>query len=328
MELDALAARYIEVTEEREAELLKRLNDGGWEPGCWIRPEPEMIVRATQQEVTAFLEAIRTRKRPPRDIYDDCFPDGLPCEPIDGGEPCYVVLSQRCDIVSAFRNEPLIELAQATVCSDKVRIGNAWRNSTREFPIDPRACPTHLVELRYRYFIGKLDLVELPLHQALPRDDAEYNVRERFPLRVGQRYTRSAVPDELAVKVVEPLQDLVKGDAELTGLFYEWALYHGGNHEQPPGVMAVYRLDIDEALDPVEQSQQEAEIRQRAEDRFEAVIEALPGEAKALLDLDDDHRTHAVPETEHVVTHWRQSWKLEWDEESFGGDADAAIPAR
>jgi hypothetical protein len=327
MDLDALAARYAEITPEQEAELLKRLNDEGWEPGCWIRPDAELIVRTTQPEVDSFLEEMRMRKNPQRGIFADHFPDGLPRAPIEGDAPCYIVLSQRCDIVNTFTKEPLIELAPANVCTDQQRIDNGWRNSPREFPVDPRENPTHLVDLRYRFFISKLDVLELPLRQALAPDDPEYRVRERFVLRVGQRYTRAAVPEELVVKVAGPLRDQTKNNSELNALFYEWAFYHGGKRSQPPGIIAVYRIDVDESLDQDERAEQEHVVRQRAEDMFQTVIDQLPADAKALLDLDDE-RTYAVSETEHPVAKWRQSWKLEWDDESFGGDPDAAVPAR
>jgi hypothetical protein len=253
---------------------------------------------------------------------------GRPCEPIEGESPCYVVLTQRCDVAGLLKNEPLIELAPAIICTDKQRIDNAWRNSPREFPIDPRANPTHLVDLRYRYFIAKLDLVGLPAKQALPVDEPEYQVRQRFTLRTGQRYTRSAVPDKLFEKVVIPLYALVKDDAEVNALFTEWALFHSGQCERKPGIVAIYRENLDDALSNDEQAEQADKIRQTAEDKFDAIVDALPEEAKAELDLDDDHRTRPVSETEHTVALWRLSWKLEWDDVTFAGDPAAATPAR
>ena len=54
----------------------------------------------------------------------------------------------------------------------------------------------------------------------------------------------------------------------------------------------------------------------------------LPDAARAQLDLDDDHRTRAIDERELTVADWRLSLKLEWDYESFTGQAGAALPAR
>jgi hypothetical protein len=328
MDVAALVARYEAVTQKEEAELLKGLTESGWEAGCWVRPPSEQILTATHQEVGDFLEQLRSRKGFGREPIDDPFPNGLPHEPIEGEEPCYVVLTQRCDIVGLLKVEPLVELAPASICRSKERIANAWRNSPRDFPIDPRADESFLLDLRYRFFMSKLDLAELTPKQALPEEESEYKIRQRFVLRTGQRYTRAAVPDMLVEKVVGPLRDLVNGDKEANELFMEWSLFHGGHREQKPGVHAVYKLNIDETLDEVEQARMEEEIRERAEDKFQELIEALPEEAKAALDLDDDHRTQAVAETDLTVARWRLSWKLEWDDESFSGDTDAATPAR
>jgi hypothetical protein len=328
MDVAALVARYEAVTQQEEVELLKRLIENGWEAGCWLRPNAGQLLTATQEEITEFLEALRGRPGFARDAAEDPFPNGRPQEPIEGREPCYIILSQRCDIVGVLKNEPLVELAPAVLCTDKGRIKNAWRNSPRDFPIDPRVDETFVVDLRYRYFITKLDLASLTPQQALPADEPEYKIRERFVLRTGQRYTRAAVPDKLMERVVEHLAKIVQGDDEANEIFTEWALFHGGQREKKPGLVATYQLNIDETLDEDEKARLEDEIRQTAEDKFEAVIAALPNEAKAELELDDAHRTQAISETDLTVAKWRLSWKLEWDAESFRGNPDAATPAR
>ncbi len=328
MDVAELLARYEAVSHDDEVKLLTDLIKKGWDAGCWVRPPASQILNTTQEEIAEFLEGLRGRSGIKREAVDDPYPNGRPQEPIEGEEPGYVVLSMRCDIASPLKNEPLVELAPATICKDKGRIRTAWKNSPRDFPVDPRADETFLVDLRYRFFITKLDLAGLSPKQALPPDEPEYKVRERFVLRTGQRYTRAAIPDKLMEKVFGPLSALVKGDDEATALFTEWAFYHGGRREERPGVLATYKLDINPDLDDDEQARQEDAIREAAEDKFQAVIEALPEEAKAELDLDDDHRTMAIAERDLTVAQWRLSWKLEWDAESFTGDPGAATPAR
>jgi hypothetical protein len=328
MDVAALIARYEAISQQEEAELLGRLTQSGWDAGCWVRPSPELILAATQEEIAAFLELLRSRPGFARESVNDPYPNGRHCEPIEGENPCYVVLSQRCDIIGLLKAEPLVELAPAVICGNNERIKSAWKNSPREFPIDSRANPTFLVDLRYRFFIAKPDLEALPVKQALPVEEPEYQVRLRFALRAAQRYTRAAVPDKLVEKVVGPLRELVDGDDEANKLFTEWALFHGGQREHKPGLIVTYRLDIDEALGEDEQAQREDEIREAAEDKFQSVINALPAEARAELDFDDDHRTRAISERDLTVADWRLSWKLEWDDVSFSGDPDAATPAR
>src|SRR5579875_331653 len=320
MDVDALVARYDKVSPEQEAELAKKLIEEGWEAGCWIRPEPEQIITATQQEIEDLLRRLSKRPGFQRALVNDPFPNGRDHEPIEGDDSCFVLLSQRCDIVGLLKNEPLVELAPARLCTDKGQIKVAWKNSPREFPVDPTPADdrTHMVDLRFRYFITKLDLVELQPRQALPRDTPEYQVRLRFGLRAAQRYTRAAVPDKLD-SVVKELNKHVTADAEMNELFMEWALLHGGKREEKPGILAIYQCNVDENLSDLERAAAEDKIRQTAEDTFQGIIESLSEEAKAQLDLDDDRRTRAVDWRELTVSDWQLSWKLEWDAESFSG---------
>lgn len=323
MDVAALVERFEATSQEEEAALLKRLTESGWEAGCWLRPPPEQILTATQQEVSEFLEGLSGRTGFEREPVDEPFSNGLPHAPIEGEEPCYIILAQRCDLVGLLKAEPLVELAPAAICKEKSRIANAWRNSPREFPVEPEADESFIVDLRYRFFMTKLDLATHEPKQALPDDD---RVRLSFVLRTGQRYTRAAVPDNLVEKVVRPLRDLVVGDSEANRLFTEWALFHGGRREEKPGVQAVYEVNISD-VDDDESARLEQELHEQAEDKFQSIINELPPEAKEELDLDEP-RTQAIAETELTVIRWRLSWKLEWDAETFGGDADAATPAR
>lgn len=326
MDVDALLARHEKVSAETETQLLRKLTEQGWDAGCWIRVPPESLVIATQGEMQQFLQGLSGRGGK-REAVVDPFPNGRDHDPVEGTDPCYVVVSQRCDIVGLLKAEPLIELAPAHYCEVKGTIKTTWKNSPREFPLDPRAEATHVVDLRYRFYIPKLDLVDLPARQGLPADEPEYQVRQRFVLRTAQRYTRAAVPDHLS-NVAKELKAILKGDDETNALFSEWAFFHGNRREDKPGLVAIYVSNIAEGLDRDQAAAEEDRIREAAENKFENILEALSDDAKAELDMDDDHRTRAVSETDYTVALWRLSWKLEWDDLSFTGDADAAIPAR
>jgi hypothetical protein len=324
MDVAALLARYEKVSADAETKLLKEITEAGWEAGCWARVPQDKLVVATREELREITEGLRSRKAG-REVVADPFPNGRPQEEIDGKEPCYVIVSQRCDIVGLLKAEPLVELAPAFFCDDKNRISASWKNSAREFPIDHTAAATYIVDLRYRYYLPKIDLADLAPKQALPASD---RVRERFVLRTSQRYTRAAVPDHLVEKVVLPLLDAIKKDSDANAIFSEWALFHGGRREAKPGILATYIMDLADGLSDDELAEAEDRIRRAAEDKFQAIIDGLPKSAKEELDLDDDARTRAVSETELTVAAWRLSWKLEWDYLSFSGDPDAATPAR
>jgi hypothetical protein len=322
MDVAAQVARYKAFTQQKEKELLKLLLEDGWEGGCWIRPAPELILTATQGEIAEFLEVLRSRDSFYRKALPEPYPDGRHQTGIDGEDPCYIILSQRCDIVSPLKTEPLVELAPATFCADKKRIHDTWKNSPREFPIDRKEHPTFIVDYRYRFFISKLDLFDMPCQQALPLEE---NVRLRFVLRTSQRYMRSAVPDHLVESVVKPLKKLVCGDDEANKIFSEWALFHGGQREKKPGIVAIYYVDTDETRDVDEEAAQEDEIVERAENKFEEIIRALP---QAVKDEIDDDRTEAISDTRQTLANWRLSWKMEWDNESFGNNPSTATPSR
>jgi hypothetical protein len=328
MDVEALAQHLEALDADGEQQLVAGLLQQGWEAGCWIRPTPDQLITATQEEAADLLHKLRRRGRYDRPLIEDPFPHGRDCDPIAGTEPAYVVLTQRCDIVGTLKNEPLIELAHATHCTSANRIENAWKNSPREFPVDPRAQATHLVDLRVRYFISKLDLATLTPRQALPRDTPDWQVRLRFGLRIAQRYTRAAIPDRIVDLVVRPLGERIHADADATRLFSEWALFHGGDHDAKPGLLAIYQVPLDPALSDDQHAIREDEIRIAAEDKFQEILETLSGEAQAALDIDDDHRTRVVSERELTVADWRLSWKLDWDHESFTGQPGAALPLR
>jgi hypothetical protein len=329
MDVETLVQRYEALDGAGERQLLSNLLRQGWEPGCWIRPDPERLIIATQAEVEQLLERLRRRPSFQREAIEDPFPNGRDCDRIEGEDACLVVLAQRCDIVGLLKNEPLVELAHATYCTDRVRIKQAWKNSPREFPVDPQASETHLVDIRYRYFISKLDMAELTPRQALPRDTPEWSVRVRFGLRTSQRYTRAAIPDQLMSAVVNPLYEIIKGDGTANELFSEWVLFYGDDQSAKPGIRAYYQAPSHApGTSDIERANAEDAVRIAAEDKFEAIISALPDGTQAELDLDDDHRTRAIDERELTVADWRLSWKLEWDYESFTGHAGAALPAR
>lgn len=92
------------------------------------------------------------------------------------------------------------------------------------------------------------------------------------------------------------------------------------------GVVSTDQSRIDKSLG--DEASTEDEIRQAAEDRFQAIIEALRKDATSELSLDDDHRTRVADERDLTLADWRFSWKLEWDADSFSGNEDASIPAR
>lgn len=185
-----------------------------------------------------------------------------------------------------------------------------------------------MVDLRYRYFISKLDLAQQTPRQALPGDTAALQVRERFKLRVAQRYMRSAVPEQLVETVVRPLNKIVANDPRITEIFSEWMIYQSDRDGSLPGLRGMFETPDYGQFDAQTRDDMEASARQEAEDKFEQVMEALPDTARAALDVDDEVLTQAIDARDLTVAAWRRSWKIELDGESFNGREGAALPAR
>jgi hypothetical protein len=327
MDVEALVARYENVSQAEEEALLKAILQRGWEAGCWLRPEPEKLFIDTPVNVARVLEGLANRANFKLALGEDPYPDGLPQSPITGTDPCMVVVSQRCDLIGPLKNEPFVELAPTGHTSSKDAIKGRWKNSYREFPVDPGAADTFLVDLRHRFWLPRIDLLEFEARQALRPNEDAYRTRWRFGLRVGQRYNRAALPDALVDGVLKPLDALIRQDAEVDSIFMEWMLHHGDRREEKPGLIAVFGFDDKETDTADAQDAREASVRIAAEDKFEEIVANLPETARDALDLDGE-RSGAFDEAELSVAIWRTSWKLDFDAYTFGGEGGGAPPTR
>jgi hypothetical protein len=329
MDLEALAKRYADTDAEAEEKLLREIFAQGWEAGCWLRIPDEQMLLNTRAEVDKLLDSTKARKKLLLDYGDDPHPGGLDFSPVQGEEACFVIVGQRCDVIAQFKTEPLVELAPARRTTDKNLIATSWKNSPREFPLDPGATDTFLVDVRTRYWLPKIDLLSYEPRQGLPPNAPPNRPRYRFGLRLAQRYNRTALPDRLVEAVLRPLDAVIKGDADADELFSEWMIYHGEQWNHPPHLIGLYVIpDLEGAeAERAEQSEQQA---LRAEKKFDDLVKALVAaspEAEELMNL-DDAPTGAVNDEALPYALWRASWKLDLDAHTFGGDSDGAVPDR
>jgi hypothetical protein len=102
-------------TQEQEEALLDRLILGGWEQGCWL---DEHIATAALDAAgqRALFHAVADRVPLHREealaAAGHHVPEMLPR--YDAGPPdtCWVVLTQRCDLIKGLRQEPTVALAR------------------------------------------------------------------------------------------------------------------------------------------------------------------------------------------------------------------------
>ena len=218
--LNAYRVRLDDLSGDDERELLTEVIRAGWEAGCWIRVDDALLVRARDAEVDDFLAQMRAR-RSERVGEPEPYPDGLPHEPSQGTDACWIVIAQKCDIVAGLADEPFVELARAYDLDDRGLAGSLWKNSNRVFPLDPRD-KRWVVDLRHRASLPKDALRDLgPARQAVPTDADQppFKPRSRFLRRIGQRYGRAAVPSDYEALIEELLAlSEVPRDSHVPGL--------------------------------------------------------------------------------------------------------------
>jgi hypothetical protein len=340
--------RLDQLTEPQEQAIIDAIAAAGWDAGCWFRVDDDRLVRASGATVDSFVDHLRDRRRV-RSLVDDPFPDGLDHSPIEGDEPCWIVISQQCDLLASMTEEPFVELARAYRYDDKGKAGNWWVNSSRLFPLDPKD-KSWVIDLRHRGSMPKDQLRELgPALQALPRDDVQagFKPRRRFLRRVGHRYSRAAIPNQLVDDLANPLyNDVLKKYAKLVDLlFHDWVLHRpvGGSK---PWLVALARekadlldraevaklfdesglkiapylreevLGLDGYAGPLETDMSADEV---ASDIFDALLHELP---PAALQLIDAHRSEALGADSFSIVEFEDCWKLDFDALSHSKQSD------
>jgi hypothetical protein len=251
---------------EEEAKLQKEILLGGWELGCFLTDE--QAGKPLVDEV-AWLDRMEQRPRHRRATgSSDPHPKGLPRSdpPADTG---WMILVNRCDLLSDLSREPLIELVRCEKAETQ-KLGEAGKNSPR-FVLAYRpegAKFGWVIDLRHRAVVPKTRLPQFgEPAQILPHDQVE---RGRFAMRAGRRYSRVPLP-EMFVPLQESLRDLIEKDyAEETTEFHEWIIC-----EETDRSMPVLVALISEDIDLVE-----------AEDLFEKILTDLSSNVEEVVDID------------------------------------------
>ena len=305
-DIAAARARIDALSGDDERKLLERLVEAGWSPGCWLRGVEDQLIVASPSEMSELLEgcAARTRRRPEQ--YDDPHAFGLPQTTIPGEDPVFVIITQRCDIVSDFKNEPVVELAQAHHEMDRGRISQWYWGSTRFYPLEPETAPSYCVDLRVRFAMAKVDLDGLPAAQALPDDHV---IRTRFARRVGLRYSRAAVPEQAVAEITDPLVELMKHSPRANEILADYYLDPGPSSDQRFGLLFVTKHEDDVP---------------EADDLWYEIANELRDQS-SLLDLGDEERNGVIAYDNFTLPRWERVSRIGEDEASYRSD-DAAEP--
>jgi hypothetical protein len=292
--VDAGAAGYIEridaLSEDDEIALLDAIKTGGYDQGSFLRPEADQLLPADDPDVTeAIFNAVAGRSAPEA-AADDPFEDA-PVETVAilDTEPGYVIASQRCDLVRPLRTEPVVELIYTELTEDPDVINAAKKLSNRLIHISDRAeGGAWIADLRRRVALAK-DC--LPKHEPVLSIDSP-RLRKRFRLRVGQRYTRDALPGDVREQLQTFLDFLRKNkrNMALTELFTDMVAFR---KEGKVEVVAMCPAGTN---------------AKTASDAWQAIEDALPDDYVE-QNLHEDSR--AVPMEEFSVLYLLEGWTLD-----------------
>jgi hypothetical protein len=301
--VDEGAANYIErirvLTESDEVELLDSILTGGYDQGCFVDPEPHDLLPAGDLAATdAVLAALEERQLAPSASAADPFQEeALAAVGVDDVNGGYVVLTQRCDLVRPLITEPFVELAAVHVERDKDAIAVAKRNSPRAIFVADHPGGACVADLRRRAVIAK---DRLPAHT--PRQMVEAGEpHKRFKLRVGQRYSRDALPTDLVERLQKPLVKLLRKPSHMKKVepFSDFLVFRQGDQVE---IKAVFPVHVD---------------RRIAEDAWAAFEDVMPEELVELIGEDSG----AVSVKEMNFWTYFYGWKMDLDEVTYSRKA-------
>lgn len=296
---DPLLGPLTASTEADERIILDRILASGVDQGCFLRPSLDQLAVVGDERLGRLLQDVSSRPACRPSISDPYADEDPPTSDIDGDEPGWVVLTQRCDLIRAYQVEPLVELARVAVVTDERILQQARSNSPRYVLLAERPDGAWVIDLRHRGWLPKHLLPD----QVVVRPVSDARAVKRLRLRLGQRYWRDPVPDDIVRDVQQPLRDALRGShakVARAGYFSEWLGLRDGDK-----VLVLPILGD-------------------GKDRREA--EAAFGEV--LASLSHDVRERLAPESSVVGVDdislglWLDSFKFDFDEITYGRRAD------
>jgi hypothetical protein len=309
--VDEHAANYIErilaLGEPDEVKLLDAILTGGYDQGCFLRPNDDDLLPASDPAtVSAVFAALTARELAPSPSADDPFEhDALTAQMLTEDAPGFIVLTQRCDLVRSLKVEPFVELVAVELVRDTNAVSVAKRNSPRSIFIADHPEGAWVADLRCRAVLAKDRLSAYAPLQLVETGEPH----KRLKLRVGQRYSRDALPTDLVERLQRPLVKLLRKPSQMKKVepFSEFIVFRNGDQVE---IVAVYPTTVD---------------RKTADDAWDELEEAMPQE---LVDLIHEPSSGALSVTELSFFRYFGGWKLDLDEVTYQGKAspDQAAP--
>lgn len=225
---EQLLAGLGELGEDAERQLLDFILREGFDQGCFIRPDPEDLIYGLPDMADRLGRLAARAPQEPR-VEDPFERSALAETSIEGREPGFMILTQRCDLVRPICQEPCVELAAVHHCVDDATIVAASLNSPRWLRLDSDDGGAWIVDLRCRallpkHLLPKTGAAVLPLQEG--------RARRHLAQRIGRRYSRRPVPTDIVEGIQRPLASYLKSNKKRrrqSELFMEFlAVRRGG----------------------------------------------------------------------------------------------------
>ena len=191
------------------------------------------------------------------------------------------------------------------------RVRSLWVASSRFSPISPEVTEggQWVVDLRDRILLPKDRLLAFRAEQALPANDAPHYCRDRFRRRLGDRYSRAALPERY-MPVARWLREMTD-DPFVNRMVREWVL-------RPPTESASAELHA------IGLTQDEPDSHGFDGDRWVTELsDKMPGDVRQLIDSDIRWASADV----FPVATWDGAWRLdELESLSWLDPESAAFP--
>lgn len=310
--IDPRLAAILASTSDQERDVLHHILRVGLDQGWFLRLDDHELLWPAPDEMRRLFDRLAGRDDVRLTEPDPWTSAAPPPAPISGTAPGWVVVTQRCDLIRSYRTEPVVELARATVL-DGDAAAVAKTNSPRLVAFaSGEGGSVWAADLRQRVWLPKPAFNQ---HMNALPVVADERSRKRFRLRLGQRYWRDPVPDDLVETLQRPLRDVVKNSSTRLGRLRNFVMWLGLRSEEGRVVVIAVAEDGREA---------------DAHEDWDELLRLLAARKPAAHALIEPDESGVYSADDISLGLWLDAFKFDFDELTYSrrADADHATPPR
>lgn len=304
--LEALLA----CSEEREREALDKILTDGHDQGWVLSDCADDVLTVTPAQAETLHRRADQRARTEPSVSDPWSEQPPSALPIPDAAEHWAILTQRCDLVRSIAVEPLIEIARVVKLESGAAAAAKTNSPRLVFLTDAADGSVWAADLRQRAFMSKLSVLSMTATPAV----AGARAQKRFRLRLGQRYWRDPVPDDLVESLQRPLINAVRTSRTRIARFENFSMWLGLRGESGVVVIAVAQEDR----------------KAGAEEDWGAVVNLLSEKAPQAVELLDLDESGVFTADDVPLSLWLDTFKFDFDELTYArraADSSAEPPA-